>query len=71
MTTVLLLIQDTIEHNMAQSLQEDDHVMPSKKENQYSVAPLPRNDNEKTINNCFNKVNHGIRPQTCFHEHTK
>eukprot|EP00957_Ditylum_brightwellii_P106668 8137653-Ditylum_brightwellii.AAC.1 len=30
------LIQDTNEHNMAQSLQEDDHVMPSDEEKQYS-----------------------------------
>ena len=34
------LIQDAIEHNMAQLSQEDDYAMPSDEENQTSVAPL-------------------------------
>eukprot|EP00957_Ditylum_brightwellii_P036116 2736083-Ditylum_brightwellii.AAC.1 len=59
MTTVLFLIQDAIEHNMAQLSQEDDHDMPSDEENQSSVAPLQRNDDEKTINNCFDKIENG------------
>eukprot|EP00957_Ditylum_brightwellii_P197150 15020937-Ditylum_brightwellii.AAC.1 len=55
------LIQDTIEHNMAQTLQENDHAMPSDEENQSSVGSLPRNGNEKTINDRFNKIKNGIR----------
>eukprot|EP00957_Ditylum_brightwellii_P070252 5337231-Ditylum_brightwellii.AAC.1 len=65
------LIQDAIEYNMAQLLQEDDHIMPSDEENKSSVMPLQRNDDEKTINNCFDKIKNGVRPQTCFHEHPK
>eukprot|EP00957_Ditylum_brightwellii_P119174 9090773-Ditylum_brightwellii.AAC.1 len=49
------LIQDAIEHNMAQILQEDDHVMPSDDENQTSVEPLPRNANENITNKCLKK----------------
>eukprot|EP00957_Ditylum_brightwellii_P088255 6723471-Ditylum_brightwellii.AAC.1 len=65
------LIQDTIEHNMAQLSQEEDHVMPSDEENQSSVATLPKNDDEKTISDCFDKIKSGFRPRTCFHEHAK
>eukprot|EP00957_Ditylum_brightwellii_P115738 8828937-Ditylum_brightwellii.AAC.1 len=50
---------------------ESDYAMPSDEENQTSVTPLQRNDNEKTINDCFNKIENGVRPQTCFHEHPK
>eukprot|EP00957_Ditylum_brightwellii_P083364 6337760-Ditylum_brightwellii.AAC.1 len=50
---------------------EDDHVMSSDEENQSSVVPLPRNDNEKTINDCSNKIKNGVMPQTCFHEDAK
>eukprot|EP00957_Ditylum_brightwellii_P034501 2616297-Ditylum_brightwellii.AAC.1 len=53
------LIQDTIEHKMAQLLQENDHVKPSDEENQSSVTPLQRNDDEKTINDYFNKIENG------------
>eukprot|EP00957_Ditylum_brightwellii_P006111 462375-Ditylum_brightwellii.AAC.1 len=62
---------NAIEHNMAQFLQEDDHVMPSDEENQSPVAPLQRNEDENTINDCFDKIKNGVRPQTRFHDHTK
>ena len=65
------LIQDAIEHNMDQISQEDDHAMPSDEENETSVAPLRRNDDEKTINDCFDKIENGVRPRTRFHEHPK
>eukprot|EP00957_Ditylum_brightwellii_P170268 12961417-Ditylum_brightwellii.AAC.1 len=67
----MLAQPDTIEHNMAQSLQEYDHVMPFDEENQSSITPLPNNDDEKTINSCFDTIKNGARLQTCFHEHTK
>eukprot|EP00957_Ditylum_brightwellii_P201822 15327364-Ditylum_brightwellii.AAC.1 len=65
------LIQDTIEHNMAQLSQDDDHAMPSDEKNQSSVAPLQRNNDEKTINDCFDKIENGVRLRTHFHEQPK
>eukprot|EP00957_Ditylum_brightwellii_P172738 13149728-Ditylum_brightwellii.AAC.1 len=56
---------------MDQSLQEDDHGMPSNEENQSSVELLLRNGSENTINDCFVKIKNGIMSQTPFHEHAK
>eukprot|EP00957_Ditylum_brightwellii_P133814 10202908-Ditylum_brightwellii.AAC.1 len=50
---------------------EDDYTMPSDEENQTSVAPLRRNGDEKTINNCFDKIENGVRLRTRFQEHPK
>eukprot|EP00957_Ditylum_brightwellii_P074553 5664751-Ditylum_brightwellii.AAC.1 len=41
---------------MAQSSQDNDHIMPSDDENETSVKPLPRNEDEDTINGCFKEI---------------
>eukprot|EP00957_Ditylum_brightwellii_P000237 18449-Ditylum_brightwellii.AAC.1 len=44
------IIQDAIEHNLAQSLQEEDDIICFDDNNESSVDPLPRNEHENTIN---------------------